>query len=340
MNSVLCVAHMSRLLDICLPRGGYALVLLEAYFDESGDLEDTGNFCVSGYLIDSEAAKIMENKWWQVLNNHGVEYFHAKECIPEPPTGPCKGIDKQTRADMVAELIDLVKEHTMAGASFVARKEYFNPEDSDIDNLYSHYASMAVTNFQQFIATHGIEGEIAFIFEAGHAGQNKAQSKIAQILSDTGHSVVFKPKKKTALLHAADLLAWQTRKYEQDYFTQERTPRKDFLSLMKHEHMFYYMGVDGQDKSFSVEAWPLSSRSKNSVEYLINKDGPLPCLITDGVPVVQINEVIGYRPGGIDLVLISCKGLGGSDFFLSLDETQVEALMEGLAYVKKDFYEH
>lgn len=53
------------------------MVLIEGYFDESGDLDsDPGVFCVSGYFIKPEAARLMDGEWGAILVDHQIPYFH------------------------------------------------------------------------------------------------------------------------------------------------------------------------------------------------------------------------------------------------------------------------
>jgi hypothetical protein len=316
------------------------LVLLEAYFDESGDLESTGNFCIAGYLFKKEYALQMEGEWRAVLDRYGVEYFHSKECIPGA-TGPCKHLCKSKRAQMVIELIDLIDKYAGEGFGFVARKQFYDVKGKDAKDVYSWYADLAVNVLQAFLEGHRAQGEITYIFESGHEHQRQARNLIANSLMESSNTVVFKPKKTTALLQAADLIAWQLRKYEQDVYTQERPPRKDFLALMEHQHTFYYLSMPKNKDHATVmmEEWPVSRRPKNDMGIRRFERNPIPHFIgSDGVPIFLLLRALGYADGGTEGLF--CKfesGLGGN-LILQMSEISVYELIGFLANASADVY--
>jgi hypothetical protein len=57
------------------------MLMVEGYFDESGDLDDApGIFCVSGYFVETEAAKRMDAEWCEVLEKYQLGFFHMVDC--------------------------------------------------------------------------------------------------------------------------------------------------------------------------------------------------------------------------------------------------------------------
>lgn len=118
-----------RTLEVLKPTGAIVLVM-ESYFDESGDLEVApGVFCISGYFVTPHHAKLMDAAWEKVLKDHNLPYFHMVDCAHEPPAGPFAGMPKEERIEIVKNLIALIKEHTAEGFSIFARSdEYTGPE--------------------------------------------------------------------------------------------------------------------------------------------------------------------------------------------------------------------
>ncbi len=97
----------------------------------------------------------------------------------------------------------------------------------------------------------GFDGEIIYFFESGHKDQAVSNMAMTQVFRDeqmrrtyrySTHK--FADKRKMLGLQAADILAWQTRKYEQDcVLTNTRKPRKDFVELIRPHDMMVELGA-------------------------------------------------------------------------------------------------
>ncbi len=258
-----------RLLEVVRPQGGLVM-MLEGYYDESGDLEVApGVFCVSGYLIESEAAKEMDRLWRGVLAEHNIPYFHMVDCAHEPPGGPFVGMEKAERSLIVRKLIELIKAHTLEGISVVARASTYKGPRMDEPDAYSQFASSCAQGVQLYKAMHGVAGGVAYFFEKGHRSKGNAYNYIADNITRPEDSLTFAGKTEVPLLQAADILAWQTAKYAKDYFhpwrldgkPPKRQPRKDFQSLMEHTHMFMHLDTGKDNNVAGIEIWPMHRRS-------------------------------------------------------------------------------
>lgn len=265
-----------RLLEVLRPKGG-PIVVLEGYFDESGDLNrPPGVFCVSGYLIDSEAAKEMDRLWRAVLAEHRIDYFHMVDCAHEPPRGPFAGMGKDERSLIARKLIDLIKAHTLRGLSVVARAStYQGPRRGEAD-VYTQMAAACAFSLQVENALRGREEGLAYFFEKGHSAKSNAYRHIASKVARDEDSLTFAGKTEVPLLQAADILAWQTAKYAKDYFypfkrdgaaKPIRWPRRDFQSLMEHLHEFLHL--DTETDVAGVEIWPMELRGDGTVRVRI-----------------------------------------------------------------------
>src|SRR5690606_18032419 len=102
---------------------------------------------------------------------------------------------------------------------------------------------------------------IAYFFEAGHKNGALAERGVLEWAREGAHnqfyaSHTFARKQDVRLLQAADLLVWQAAKFMKDKVTNTRAPRKDFMSLMEHSHVFAYIILDGSYVGMSIDNNP------------------------------------------------------------------------------------
>lgn len=188
---------------------------------------------------------------------------------------------------------------------------------------------MCVSALQSFLQTNRIAGDMAYFFEAGHKHKGSAYNLIADKLGTSGGSVTFADKKHLRLLQAADLLAWQSTKYAKDALTQARSPRKDFLSLVEHPHMFIYLAMNekGEDEH-NIVLWPETRRAQSTTSFKMNYEGPIRFMYeNDGtVPIIPVGATLGWRNStGGNFVLIDFQPLGppGKDFSIAFDQLRL-----------------
>lgn len=290
--------------------------MLEGYFDESE--ADGAVFCVSGYLVLSGAVKRMEKVWVDGLPD-AVPYFHMSECAHG--TGHFADMSKKERARVVKRCIAAIKNYTIAGFSMVVRKDLFE----NYDDAYSRCVEYSVDAIKVFLNVHRIEDDVALIFEAGHEDEKKAKHRVAHKWAEFASSLTFKKKGTMRLLEAADLLAWQARKYVKDRVSGERPPRKDFLSLMEHPHFIFYMEERDGEGTMASEMWPMSRRIERTESLTIDTDGPVTFLraADDPTPIIPIRQSDGWRLGGNKLLYVAFEDLAGKRFALGFDEQRV-----------------
>ena len=320
--------QFQRLLEVLLPHGGGVMVMLEGYFDESGDFDESPKvFCLSGYFLTADAAQAMDTAWGEVLDRYGLPFFHMVDCAHGRP--PFAHLTRQQQIDVEKELIGLIKAHTLEGFSIVANGDFFEPTQQDPD-LYSSCVSGCVLALNQFLTQHRLDGGLAYFFETGHKNKGRAYNHVAAKIQQMGASLTFADKTKVRLLQAADLLAWQTTKYVKDKLSGARPPRKDFLSLMEHDHMFMHITIRREGKESGFEAWPLSRRSPTTAALSINTSGPINYLVEEGegVPIIPVQGSIGWRLGGGRMAYVKFEAIGDKPFALAFDEMRlVEAII-------------
>lgn len=288
-------------------------MMFEGYFDESGDFDDhPGIFCVAGYFITADDAKIMDEKWGAALNKYGVPYFHMVDCAHGNP--PFKDVSIDDRIELVKELIALIKQYTQSGFALLAEAASYDPPPNDAPNIYTYCADGCVSALRMFLEQNRIESSVAYIFEAGHKNRHSAYNHIARKLKRETDSLTFAAKAQVRLLQAADLLAWQSCKYAKDYSfarmrgdSPKRRPRKDFVSLMEHDHTFMYMGPS---KAMGIELWPMEKRSLVTAQIVVGDDGPVPYWREDAdpTPIFPVDETFGWRMGGGRMAYVGFSG--------------------------------
>jgi uncharacterized protein DUF3800 len=315
----------------CRDRTGFSyMFMIEGYFDESGDLDRApGIFCVSGYFIETEAAKLMDAEWLAILEKYQLAFFHMVDCAHG--NEGFKHLTKAERATVVIELIGLIKKYTLEGFSVFAKADSYETQTGAPD-VYSDCALGCVQAVQAFLTMNRVEGDIAYFFERGHKNRHTAYNHIGRKIRRPTDTLTFATKEQVRLLQAADLLAWQSAKYAKDYFyprmygeKPKRAPRKDFQSLMEHSHIFTYMGERGRKNVAGIELWPMRKRSRHSVNLSVKDDVSLTHWVESGesTPIIPVERTVGWRPGGAQFSYVAFKNLNGQQFALSFDEPRL-----------------
>jgi hypothetical protein len=311
--------------------------MFHGYFDESGNFEQSdGVFCISGYFITADSAQAMDREWRAVLNSHDIPYFHMVDCAHG--TGVFASKPKEERVEIVRELIDLIKKHTIEGFAVLAHVGAFDVSQEDDPDAYSHCARMAVEALKMFLKIGRIEDGMVCFFESGHHSAGRAYNQIAARLPDLSASVTFGSKEQIPLLQAADLLAWQATKYAKDRRTNARQPRRDFLSLMEHPHSFAYLYIKDGHKSMGVEVWPLDRRSQQTTGLTVDRKSPVVFMKEDGddVPIIPVSQTHGWRGGGGRMTYVAFTDLADNKFYLSFDDARLDEAMNCLIAAMSD----
>jgi Protein of unknown function (DUF3800) len=242
-----------RFLDVMLPCGGYLVVEVETYFDESGSHKGSPILCVAGYIMEKNNAIKLGDAWRAVLKEHKLPFFRMSDCAHG--NGPFSGMTRQHRVEVEAMMIGIIKRYTLQGLAVTVKPDEFEqlmPKFPLIGGIYSFCAHVLLGGVYTFLEAQkalGIE-KVAYFFEAGHASKSEANSIITKLFSQpqikadycyAGHGFVL--KEDTPAVQAADLLAWQwfTDKRHQ---TEGRPRRKDCISLLEHRHDATHIGPD------------------------------------------------------------------------------------------------
>jgi hypothetical protein len=307
-------------------------MIVEGYFDESGDLDDPpGIFCISGYFIAPDAARAMHADWLAMLEKYQLGFFHMVDCAHG--NEGFEHLTKSERIEVVIECITIIKKYTLEGYSIFVNGTSYKPAPEDAPDAYTDCADGCVKALEVFLQEMRVKGKIAFFFEKGHDRAGAAYNYLARHVQRRSDSLTFASKQEVPLLQAADLLAWQSCKYAKDYFyprigggSPKRSPRKDFISLMEHRHTFMHMHMDGsEEKTMGIELWPMSMRAPSSVNFKIEDDGPIIYWREEGdeTPIVPIEKPLGWRPIGGRMVYVAFEAMNKKPFALCLDDRRL-----------------
>lgn len=85
-----------------------ALVLLRAYFDESGIHERPGVTVIGGFVGSDAAWCAMESRWQEILSNYGIKYFHMTDAVSQQ--GEFKSIQSWMMQDICNALARTLQE--------------------------------------------------------------------------------------------------------------------------------------------------------------------------------------------------------------------------------------
>jgi hypothetical protein len=211
---------IARLLEIVLPIGGYAVQMVEAYFDESGSHEGSPVLCVAGYIVEKDACVRLDAEWERVLNKFGLPFFRMSACAHG--TYPFKRLSMDERIAVEKELIAIIKANLTYGIAVTVQPEMYDaimPSAPDLaigDSAYTFCARTCLTAVKVWARDQKYAGDIAYFFESGHRSQSHANALMNEVFANSGLrkeyryvSHTFADKQKVRPLQAADIIAWQ-----------------------------------------------------------------------------------------------------------------------------------
>ena len=105
---------LARLLDIFLPSGGYAVQLVEAFFDEMVLTKLYCVVCCRIYHREGRLQKISDEDWHLILEEWNLPFFRMSACANNAP--PFDMLCKDQKIEIETRAIELIWRETL-GAS-------------------------------------------------------------------------------------------------------------------------------------------------------------------------------------------------------------------------------
>lgn len=236
-------SHTGRLLEVLLPSGGM-VVVMEAYFDESGTHEGSPVMSIAGYIFEKDQCDRLKDSWAATLTQYQLPYFRMSECANG--TGGFAALSMADRVACERSMINHIKTRmTLGFAVSMSQAEFSKMAPPHFINVFGDaYVActvLAMASVGYWARKSGYTGDVAYFFESGHSQQSDAEKRMRLIdgLADRRSefryiSHTFADKRLVLPLQAADLLAWQWRKGFIDMFgAKRRRPRLDLVALLK-----------------------------------------------------------------------------------------------------------
>lgn len=243
-----------RLVDILLPSGGYALPLVETYFDESGTHQGSKVLCLAGYVVESEAGKRLSDDWALMLERYGLPFFHMVDCVHGRP--PFDGLTRKEQDEAERSAIRIMRTHINQCFVVSLMPEVFDryvPASPLIGSPYSVCIHACLGAAQAWADINAYRGDIAYFFESGHQSQSEANRIMTKIFSvpalrDKQRYVAhtFADKRKVFPLQAADIIAWLwNNECKRKMDTSRPQRRRDLNALMqpKDDGSLFFAGA-------------------------------------------------------------------------------------------------
>ncbi|MCW5772759.1 MAG: hypothetical protein KIT16_14035 [Rhodospirillaceae bacterium] len=244
---IIANAGLARFLNIILPKGGYALVTIEAYFDESETRDGVPLICVAGYLFDAQKHAVFDKEWSSMLADFRIPFFHMTE-IQACAARYCH-LGSDLRRALVRRATKIIKDNFAYGLVVSTEPIAYAsimPGHPLIGHAYSHCAVGCIRATRVWADQRDYREDIAYFYESGHRYADEANRIMNTIARDPvsrkdyrygGHG--FVPKAKASALQAADLLAWQ---YTQNWIrnTKGAFSRDDFVELIDENYMAWH----------------------------------------------------------------------------------------------------
>lgn len=212
------------------------------YFDESYT-GDGSLFVLSGYIFEKSQAEIFSTEWGAYLATLGLSYAHQVDCVHR--ANEYKKLTKAKCDECARTLIEQIKKRTLGSVSVGVNLNTYNsimePEPSlGRMTAYTFLLMLCVEKVRQMLSPYN--SKISYVFEAGHPSEPEAARYMTALSQSPlkGNFPVeyfgFSTKQDSPPLQAADMLAWQHRKYLLDVSAGKRSldkPRADFRAMTR-----------------------------------------------------------------------------------------------------------
>ena len=149
-------------------------VLVQSYFDESGD---TDILCVAGYIFQSGKSRKLDIEWRRMLLRYKLPYFRMSAC--NQGTEPFDKLTKNECISVQKEAIALIGAFVVFGAAVTVDQSAFNKIITNkgfVRTPYEFCVWLVLTAVQVWMEDHKEAMKAAYFFEAGHAHQGMANT--------------------------------------------------------------------------------------------------------------------------------------------------------------------
>ena len=255
---------------------------LTSYLDESGTHAGSDTIVVAGFLSTPRRWELFELAWRQILNKHGIAFFHMTDFAASREQ--FEGWDESKRRDCLGGLLEVINHHVIGSVGIVINMSDYHalvsPEAAKYaGGPYGFAASSCMMLFSRVMEATGVLGKIAYVFESGAEGHGQVAEAFNNTLSNPSNreyfhllSIKFEPKQDFVPLQAADILAYELYQHLPTHLGNSSRPtRYPLRALSQTPHDWGQ--VDPQ--SLALMAHTIEIRLKLSKDELW-KDPPFP----------------------------------------------------------------
>lgn len=223
------------------------VIVLKAFIDDSGSGGDSPWYVLAGYLGTVDGWDAFDDQWTDVLHQHPrIEYFKSSEAESLRSGDQWAGVGKAQRDAKLDALIDVIAQ--CARRAVCARMRQCDYDDFVKGNIPpawdSPYYFLQTFIIGAAINIERIDGEaepVEFVFDRDQKHEKKSKKMLPAVmpmrsLYGSLVNVSYRSDKEALPLQAADLVAWQIRRF----FSVKEPRRKQFdfaqQSLPKEPH--------------------------------------------------------------------------------------------------------
>jgi len=166
--------------------GARLVVILTAYFDESGTHRGAKALSVGGYVSTADHWELFEREWMESLRIYGVDYFHTTDFVASQ--GEFKKWPRQHQHHRLRRLIDTGNRHSRAAIGVaipVSLYESLPHEDrAACGSIYRVAAMQCCMEVTRWMKEKHADGEVAYVFEAGAKGKGIVTEFFTRVMQD------------------------------------------------------------------------------------------------------------------------------------------------------------
>jgi hypothetical protein len=216
----------------------YCVAVLKAFIDDSGSGGDSTWYVLAGYLGTVDGWNSFDAQWTEVLHAPPrIEYFKASEAESLRPDGQWSGVSKELRDSKIDALIEVIGRCTRRSLCVRLRQRDYDqiikghiPEMWD--NPYYLLFTMIVGVAINIERIDGESEDVDFVFDKDEQHERQFDLMLPPIrrmdtLDGRFVNAVRRDDKQFLPLQAADLLAWQTRRFNEP---NDEPIRKHFIA--------------------------------------------------------------------------------------------------------------
>ena len=227
-----CEGYLPRSFDdfreLCLSFGwreGGILMMLRGYFDDAGKLADPNSrsLVIGGFVGNMDQWRLLHDRWQPLLLNHGIQYFHGKECEHgqeefDKSRTP-KWADQQVRSDCRMDFVEAIIEAGLTGfVSGLVSSDFkaLSPaQRKKTGHSFSLVAQTLLVVVKDWANERHVYDRFPYLFEAGSDGWGEFSNVLNRAMKHDMRRNLYRVEscslvgKECTGAQAADLLAYE-----------------------------------------------------------------------------------------------------------------------------------